>query len=116
MSKPRRDFNYLTDIEEAIQRILVYTKNMDVEEFLANSLVQDAVLRNFQVLGEATKNLSEELRTHHAELPWREMAGMRDKIVHDYIGVNYRTIWNTIQQDLPPLLSRITSLLDEMEK
>ena len=84
MSKQRRDRLFLGDIAEAIGRIIAYTGKLSYEQFLGDTMVQDAVLRNLQVIGEATKRLSPSLRDALPALPWREMAGMRDKIVHEY--------------------------------
>lgn len=114
MSKPSRDATYLADIEEASERILNYTRDLDYETFLTHPMVQNAVLRNFQILGEATKKLSSALRQNYPDVPWREIAGMRDKIVHDYFGVNFDTVWDVVQQDLPQLRQRMTAILDEM--
>jgi uncharacterized protein with HEPN domain len=111
MSARPRDNLYLGDILEAIQRVLEYTKGLSYEEFLKHPMVQDAVLRNIQVIGEATKKLSEELQDSQPAVPWREMAGMRDKIVHDYFGVNFRVVWDVVQKDLPAVLSLIRPIL-----
>ena len=116
MSNQQRDDSYLADIEEACRRILDYTQGMKYEAFLKNSLVQDAVLRNFQIIGEAAKRVSNDLRQSNPDIPWREMMGMRDKVVHDYIGVNFATVWDTIEQNLPQLLNQVTSLLDALEE
>ena len=71
----------------------------------------DAVIRNFEVIGEATKMISEDLKQAYIEIPWKEMAGMRDKLIHDYLGVDVEVIWETVQQDIPvleKLLNKIT--------
>ena len=112
MSKPRRDKHYLADIVEAIERILSYTQGLTYADFLANAMVQDAMLRNLQVIGEATKKLSDALSAAHPDVPWREMAGMRDKIVHDYFGINYQVVWDVVQRDLPGVLLQIRAMLE----
>jgi len=116
MSKPRRDIHYLADIEEAIQRILDYTEDIvDYEGFLEETMAQDAVLRNLQILGEATKKLSSELRQSYSNVPWREMAGTRDRIVHDYFEVNYATVWEIVREELASLLAQIQTMLQDLE-
>ena len=114
MWKPRRNKHYLMDIAEAMERILVYTEGMSAEQFLANNLIQDAVVRNLQVMGEATKKISPSLRNAHADVPWGDMAGMRDKIVHEYFGINYRTVWDVVQKDIPALRPRIEAIIQKL--
>jgi len=112
MSKQRRDSDYLGDIREAMERIIAYTTDLSYEQFLNDSKTQDAVIRNLQVIGEAAKKLSIPVRRANPYIPWREMAGMRDKIVHDYFGVNYEIVWTVARDQLPTLLLQITSLLE----
>jgi len=114
MSKPRRDKHYLADITEAIGRIISYTKDLTYEEFLNHTMVQDAVLRNLQVIGEATKKVSPSLCNANSDIPWREMAGMRDKIVHEYFGINYRIVWEVAHQDLPQVLPQLELILQQL--
>jgi uncharacterized protein with HEPN domain len=116
MSKQRRDKQHLADIEEAIKRILDYTADLEYTTFLERPMVQDAVLRNFQVVGEATKKLSDKIRSSYPDVPWRNIAGMRDKIVHDYIEIEYQTVWDVIQKDLPQILTQIGQILSETEE
>ena len=113
MSQPRRDELYLADIAEAAKRAISYTAELSYEQFLDNTQVQDAVLRNLQVIGEASKKVSASLRKAYPNLPWREMAGIRDRVVHDYFGVDYRVVWEVVQRDLPRLLSLIQVILDQ---
>lgn len=80
----RRDRDYLGDIREAIKRIMIYTTGMTFEQFLEDNETQDAVIRNLEVIGEATKGLSEPLRRTHAHIPWKDLAGVRDKMIHHY--------------------------------
>ena len=98
MSAQRRDSHYLEDIKEAIERILAYTAGLSYARFLEDLRTQDAVVRNLQVIGEAAKKLSAPFKHESEQLPWREMAGMRDKIVHDHFGINYETVWTVSQQ------------------
>jgi len=77
-------------------------------------MVQDAVLRNLQVIGEATKKISPSLCNANSDIPWREMAGMRDKIVHEYFGINYRIVWEVAHQDLPQVLPQLELILQQL--
>ena len=97
------DSIYIDHILLSINNILIYTKAISKEDFAKNTLIQDAVIRNFEIIGEATKKISPDFKKVNFEVPWKEMAGMRDKLIHDYIGIDIQVIWDTIQQDLPNL-------------
>ena len=113
MSEERRDADYLEDILEAIQRILEYSQGMTWVEFLTDHRTQDATIRNIEVIGEATKNLSEDFRLHYYHVPWKDMANARDRLVHHYFGINNEIIWQIVQEDLPALLPQIQAILKE---
>ena len=98
------DTIYIEHILKSIKNILDYTKDISNAEFAKTTLFQDAVIRNFEVIGEATKKVSSDFKQIHHEIPWKEMAGMRDKLIHDYIGVDIQVIWETVEKDLPILL------------
>jgi uncharacterized protein with HEPN domain len=98
------DTIYIEHILQSIKNILDYTKDISKAEFAKTTLIQDAVIRNFEVIGEATKKVSSDFKQIHHEVPWKEMAGMRDKLIHDYIGVDIQVIWETVEKDLPVLL------------
>jgi uncharacterized protein with HEPN domain len=116
MSHPRPDRAYLADIHEAIRRILDYTRGLTYQTFLDSPMVQDAVLRNIQIIGEATKKLTETRRTAHPNVPWREMAGMRDRIVHHYFGIEWNVVWDVIQNSLPNLQPVIEAVLKQADE
>jgi uncharacterized protein with HEPN domain len=115
MSKPRRDKEYLGDVQEAVQRIISYTSGLSYEQFLKDARTQDAVIRNLQIIGEASKKLSIRLKQTFPKIPWKEMSGIRDKIVHDYFGINYDIVWNVSKNELPVLLNEIESIQKEGE-
>ncbi len=111
MSKIRRDQDFLLDIGDAIGRILQYTFSMTWDEYLRDFKTQDAVVRNLEVIGEATKNLSDGFRGQNPGIPWQDMAGTRDRLMHHYFGVNQEIVWQIIQSDLPGLKIQIDEMI-----
>ena len=109
MSK-RDDEAVLEDILAALERIMEYTVGMDSDTFLSDSKTQDAVIRNLEILGEAAKLLSTEAREMYPDIPWRDIAGTRDKLIHDYFGVNVDVVWGIVVNDLPKMLSELESI------
>jgi uncharacterized protein with HEPN domain len=105
-------FIFLEHILSCIDNILLYTKNMDEEAFLQSRLVQDAVLRNFEVIGEATKKIPENFRSSHVSIPWKSMAGMRDKLIHDYIKVDIEAVWTVVEDILPQLKLELQKIIN----
>lgn len=101
---------YLGHIVEAINRILDYAAAGEAS-FRSDLKTQDAIIRNFQVMGEAVKNVSAETRAGHPEVPWKDIAGMRDRVVHDYFGVSLDIVWDAISKHLPALRDSIRTLL-----
>ena len=94
---------YLTDILNSISKIQRYTAGLSYEELIQDELVLDAVIHNLQIIGEATKQIPDSLRSQHPQIEWKAIAGMRDIIAHAYFSVNTRIVWNVIQQNLQPL-------------
>lgn len=106
-----KDLVYLYHIRDAIDKIESYA-SVGKEVFLETYHWQDAVIRNLEVIGEATKRLSAELKAENSEIPWREIAGLRDVLIHDYMGVDVRIVWNVVVQDIPKLKSTVLRLLE----
>ena len=111
MSKRKPDV-YLQDILESIQQIEEYLDSVNKNEFYQNSEKQDAVLRRLEIIGEAAKHISDDIRDEYDEIPWRKIAGMRDIIIHEYFGVTLSMIWVVTQRDLPDLKSKITNIVN----
>jgi uncharacterized protein with HEPN domain len=102
---------FMQDMLEAARRIRVYTTGMDFDTFKEDYKTQDAVLRNLEVLGEAAKNIPKEFADKHPSLPWREMAGTRDRLIHHYFGVNLDVIWGIVELELPGVISELEKIL-----
>ena len=107
----KNQFIYIEHILESIEKIFKYTESVTVPTFIEQDMIHDAVLRNFEIMGEATKKLSNDFREEHKDVPWKKMAGMRDILIHDYLGVDLIAVWNTIESDLPALKSQLTRIL-----
>ena len=102
MSK-RRDADLVEDISEAITRIERYTAGLTLDTFLTDTKTQDATVRNLEIIGEAVKGLSSDFRKRPHGVPWQDIAGMRDRLIHDYAGVNWDIVWDVLQTKLPEL-------------
>ncbi len=111
----RGDKEFLLDIIEAIKRIELYTKELSYQDFLQKIETQDAVVRNFEIIGEAVKNISKNLKTKYNNLQWKEIAGMRDKVIHFYFGVNWDIVWKAAKDSLPQLKEKIEGILKKIE-
>ncbi len=107
----RTDKDFLRDIQEAVRRITAYTVGITYEGFLADTKTHDAVIRNLEIIGEATKNLSVELRAKYPGLPWKGMAGVRDRLIHHYFGVNLDIVWQIIATELPGVAAQIEEII-----
>jgi len=105
---------YLQHILDAIAKVEAYVQGVDEATFSNNTMVQDAVIRQIEIVGEATKQLSEELRGKYAHIPWPDIAGMRDKLIHGYFGVDIDKVWLTAKEDLPALKVELQKILAEI--
>ncbi|HDZ17359.1 hypothetical protein LCGC14_0919050 [marine sediment metagenome] len=112
MSK-RGVLEILSDIKEAISRIKKYVSDLNFDQFLKDIKTQDAVVRNFEIIGEAVKLLPNSLKNNSESIPWSKVAGIRDRLIHQYFGVNYEIIWTIIEEDLTDFLHKIEDLLSK---
>jgi uncharacterized protein with HEPN domain len=94
-----------------VAQIQSYLDEQSFEEFIANKMVQDAVVRQLEIIGEASRNLSEDFCRLHPEVPWSQIVGMRNRIAHDYLSVDMEIVWDIIAHDLPTLKLRVAELL-----
>jgi len=103
MSAPRDDSVYLSHLRDAITRVASYLDGVDEALFFETPLFQDGVTRQLEIIGEAAKHLSGAFRSAHPGIPWRQIIGMRSKLIHDYMHVNLQAVWDTATLDLPKL-------------
>ena len=107
---------FLEDILESIEKIEEYTTDVNEEEFYENTFVQDAVIRRLEIIGEAVKNIPDDFRVKYPDIPWRQIAGMRDVLIHAYFGVNLRRVWKVIKEDIPELKLKILKILEDINE
>lgn len=112
MKEGREYSDYLEDILDAIQKAADFIGKMTYVQFSRDEKTVFAVIRALEIIGEASKNIPDWVKTNNSEIPWREMAGIRDKLIHDYFGINLEVVWKTVKEDLPPLGRKLRSLLD----
>ena len=112
----RDDLVYLQHILDAIAKVEAYLQGKDKGLFEQDTLLQDGVIRQIEVIGEATRRLSKELRNKYGHISWQDIAGMRDKLIHDYFGVDIDQVWLTATEDLPVLEVEIDKIVAELKQ
>lgn len=113
MSKKRRDEDFLGDINEAMELISLYTKGLTYRKFLEDRKAQDAVVRNLEVIGEASKNIAAAFKAKYPDVPWKKVAGLRDKLIHFYFGIDYKIVWSIVKKELPKLRKQVKNILKQ---
>lgn len=114
--KNREYGDYVEDILDSINAIEEFVKGMNFEDFTKDKKTIFAVVRAIEIIGEATKNIPKSVRNKYAEIPWRDMAGMRDKVIHEYFGVDLEVLWETATRHVPEIKPLIQKVLEGMEK
>lgn len=116
LSGMKKNLPFLKHIRDEINFLLKETKGVTFESFIANESLKRASTRSFEIIGEAVKNLSCEFKSKHKNIDWKKIAGMRDKIIHYYFGVDYNILWQAIKDKVPSLKLKIESIIKKIEK
>lgn len=113
MSKKERDYIlFIEDILACIEKIEKYTSGLSFEDFSGNEMVVDAVIRNFEIIGEAVKRIPEEVKKQYPDVAWKEAAGFRDVLIHNYFGIDLEAVWDTLKNNMPSFKEQMTKVLE----
>lgn len=112
---PRECKAYLKDILESIRKIEKYTEELSFDDFTENELIQDGVVRNLEIIGEAVKNIPEKIKNKKSEVEWKKIAGLRDILTHVYFGIDVDIVWDVVKNKMPELKEKIIEILSEIE-
>ena len=115
MNKAARDRECLAHIRNAIEKINRYLTGKRESDFMADELIQDGVMRNLEIIGEAVNKLSRELKSFHEDVPWHEISGMRNRLIHGYMDVNLQIVWDTVAKILPEFLATIQEIQETLK-
>jgi len=105
------DLVYIDHIFDCIRKIKEFSSGLTFNEFKTNELVQDAIIRNIEIIGEASKKVSSDTKQTYYKIAWKEISGIRDKLIHDYMGIDVEVVWKTIKEDIPTLEKLIAEIL-----
>lgn len=108
---PREYKAYLEDILEAIRKIEKYTENISMEDFAKDELIQDGVVRNLEIIGEAVKNIPEDIKNRKSQVAWKKIAGLRDILIHGYFGIDVDIVWDVVKNKIPELKQKISEIV-----
>lgn len=111
----RKIGDYIEDIIKAMKNAMDFVRDMSYEEFVKDTKTVYAVIRAIEIIGEAVKNVPEDVRNKYPEIPWRAMAGMRDKVIHAYFGVKLERVWEVVKRDIPNLKPKFEKILAELK-
>jgi len=110
-NKKKRDcILFIEDVLNCIKKIEKYTKGLSFEEFCKNDMAADAIIRNFEVIGEALKKIPEEIKKRHSDVEWKEAAGFREVLIHDYFGIDLESVWDTVKNNIPSFKRHISKV------
>lgn len=107
---------YLNDILNSIRKIENYTENLSYENFVNDELIQDGVVRNLEIIGEAVKNLPKEIKNKIPEIEWKKISGMRDILIHEYFGIDFEILWEIVKDKLPEFKRKILEISSEIDE
>jgi len=112
---PREYKAYLRDILEAIRKIEKYTENISLDDFVKDELLQDGVVRNLEIIGEAVKNIPQDIKIRKSQVEWKKIAGLRDILIHGYFGIDVDIVWDIVKNKIPELKQKILDILSGIE-
>jgi uncharacterized protein with HEPN domain len=114
MSEFRKDDLYLNDISESVRAIEIYLENMDYEKFISDRKTYSATVRELEIIGEAVSKLSDELKEQYPDVLWQQIKSFRNKLVHEYFGIDYKIVWDVVKNELPILKSQILFISNQL--